>query len=135
MNIDTGDMDSIIITGKVSHGHKLGRTIGFPTANVSLGNEGRDILNGVYAAVVTLPDGIQYKAMAYIGTRPSVDGDNAERRAEVFLFDFDGDLYGQTIMIKILQYIRSEARFDSVQQLKKAILNDQEAIKAYFEEL
>ena len=84
------------VAGEVVHGHHLGRTIGFPTANVAPPPGVAPLADGIYAAWARLPgDETPRPAVAYIGSRPTVNG--GERMVETHLLDFDGDLYGQTI--------------------------------------
>ena len=118
------------VTSKVVKGNEIGRTIGFPTANLELAKEymlfGR---GGVFAALVEY-EGRTYKAMANIGHRPTI-GDRAEgdMLIEVNLFDFDGDLYGKEITVRFLDRIRDEIKFGSLQELKAQLEQDRE--KAY----
>ncbi len=114
-------------SGKVVEGNKLGRTIGFPTANIVLDNEEKLIpLNGVYAVQVIVNQLI-YNGMMNIGFRPTVDG--KKRTIEVNIFDFDKDIYGETIVVKLLHYIRSEVKFNGVDALKEQLNKDRIAIK------
>lgn len=121
---------SYSVTSKVVKGNEIGRTIGFPTANLELAKEymlfGR---GGVFAALVEY-EGRTYKAMANIGHRPTI-GDRAEgdMLIEVNLFDFDGDLYGKVITVRFLDRIRDEIKFGSLQELKAQLEQDRE--KAY----
>jgi riboflavin kinase / FMN adenylyltransferase len=114
-------------SGKVVEGNKLGRTIGFPTANIVLDNEEKLIpLNGVYAVQVIVNQ-LVYNGMMNIGFRPTVDG--KKRTIEVNIFDFDKDIYGETIVVKLLHYIRSEVKFNGVDALKEQLNKDRIAIK------
>lgn len=104
------------ISGEVVHGHHLGRTIGFPTANVAPPPDLAPLADGIYAAWAWLPaDASPRPAIAYIGNRPTVNG--GERMVETHLLDFDGDLYGQTLTTDLLERIRPDARFDSLADL------------------
>jgi riboflavin kinase/FMN adenylyltransferase len=82
------------VEGVVEHGDKLGRTIGFPTANIPLGDYLRPLF-GIYATRTRLADGREVAGVSYVGPRPIVNG--TEERLEVHLFDFDEDIYGETI--------------------------------------
>lgn len=114
-------------SGKVVEGNKLGRTIGFPTANIVLDNEEKLIpLNGVYAVQVIVNQLI-YNGMMNIGFRPTVDG--KKRTIEVNIFDFDKDIYGETIVVKLLHYIRAEVKFNGVDALKEQLNNDRISVK------
>ena len=110
------------ILGTVQRGAQLGRTIGFPTANLSAHSE-QFPPNGVYAVDALLPDGTR-RGVANIGLRPTVEKDAVERRLEVHLFDFDGDLYGQDFEVIFRRFIRSEQRFDSLDALRAQIALD-----------
>lgn len=115
------------VSGKVIRGNEIGRTIGFPTANLELAKEYM-IFNrgGVFACLVDY-NGLPYKAMANIGHRPTI-GDRAEGDLliEVNLFDFDSNLYGQEIRVSFIDRIRDEYKFDSLQELKAQLEQDRE---------
>ena len=115
------------IKGVVVHGEHLGRTIGFPTANIELGDYVRPA-QGIYAARTRLPDGREVPGVAYIGRRPTVNG--VDERLEVNLFDFDEDLYGQILETDLTHFIRSDEKFDSLEALKAQIARDSEAARA-----
>jgi riboflavin kinase/FMN adenylyltransferase len=109
------------LSGTVSHGDKRGRTIGFPTANVPLGDYVRPGF-GVYAVRVLGLDGAVVEGVANIGNRPTVGGTQA--RAEVHLFDFEDDIYGRDIEIEIVEFIRPEQKFSGLDALKAQIAVD-----------
>jgi riboflavin kinase/FMN adenylyltransferase len=109
------------IEGIVGHGDKLGRTIGFPTANVMLGRYLRPAY-GVYAVRCRLSDGRVFNGAANIGIRPMFDP--PKELLEVHLFDFAGDLYGQKIAVELHHYLRPEARFDGLDALVEQIAAD-----------
>jgi riboflavin kinase/FMN adenylyltransferase len=117
------------IEGVVEQGDKRGRTIGFPTANVALGEHLRPRF-GVYA-VRTLIDGQGSKAwrngVANLGKRPTVG--KLQENFEVHLFDFDGDLYGQTLRVALIDFIRPEMKFAGLDQLKAQIAADGQAAR------
>ena len=102
------------IEGVVQHGDKLGRTIGYPTANVALGNYLRPAY-GIYAVRVRLDDGRVVDGAANLGIRPSFDP--PKELLEAYLFDFAEDLYGRTIEVALIEYLRAEAKFDSLDAL------------------
>ena len=116
------------IDGPVMRGFARGRTIGFPTANISL----RDYLKpafGVYAVRVAKAGLIEgtglthwYDAVANIGCRPTVGGEEAN--LEVFILDFDEDLYGTDLRVQLVEFLRPEMKFDSLDQLKSQIAHD-----------
>ncbi|MCI4652843.1 bifunctional riboflavin kinase/FAD synthetase [Sphingomonas aquatilis] len=103
-----------VIKGTVQHGDKLGRTIGYPTANLDMGKYLRPAY-GIYAVTARLPDGRQVQGAANLGIRPTFDP--PKELLEPYFFDFSGDLYGQTIEVALIDYIRPEAKFDSLDAL------------------
>lgn len=115
------------IEGVVVHGDHLGRTLGFPTANVALADYQRPA-EGIYAARTRLGDGREIAGVAYIGSRPTVNG--VDERLEVNLFDFDEDLYGQTIETDLIEFIRGDEKFDGLEALTAQIAADCEAARA-----
>ncbi|MEE2565948.1 bifunctional riboflavin kinase/FAD synthetase [Hyphobacterium marinum] len=117
-----------ILDGVVEEGDRRGRTIGFPTANVALGDFVRPA-HGVYAVSVRRPGDTQDMAgVANVGVRPTVDG--KQERLEVHLFDFAGDLYGQTLAVSFHDHLRGEKKFDGLDALKNQIARDCEAARA-----
>lgn len=113
--------------GQVVEGNKLGRTIGYPTANLHIFSEEKLIPgNGVYAVRVSMenrPGRLQ--GMMNIGLRPTVDG--KKKVIEVNIFDFDEDIYGQTLQVHIEQYLRGEVKFNGLDALKEQLLKDKAA--------
>lgn len=108
------------IEGMVVHGEQIGRALGFPTANMALGEFLRPRF-GVYAVRVTHV-GQQYKGVANIGVRPTVDG---EREClEVHIFDYTGDCYDHTLRVELVEFIRPEERFEGLEALKTQISKD-----------
>lgn len=117
--------------GKVVEGNKLGRTLGYPTANLQVGIEEKLVPgNGVYAVTVALPDGTQKNGMMNIGVRPTVDG--KKRMIEVNIFDFDKDIYGTTLRVYVKKYLRGEQKFDGLEALKQQLTIDKEQSLAFF---
>lgn len=114
--------EPFFIRGKVSHGQELGRTIDFPTANINLKRRVAPVY-GVYAVKVSLPDGSLWNGMANIGTRPTVNG--LEPRLEVYILDFNGELYHQEIKVSFIKKMRVEKKFSSLVQLKEQITLDE----------
>lgn len=111
---------SFSIAGKVLHGEKKGRTIGFPTANLLL-KRCKIPVNGVFAVQVEV-SGRQFSGVANIGTRPTVNGSRS--LLEVHIFDFSEDLYGQFISVALMHKIRNEIRFESFELLHQQIMQD-----------
>lgn len=109
------------IEGEVVHGDKRGRTIGVPTANVPLGDYMRPAF-GIYAVRARLPDGRRFDGVASLGVRPMFRTE--EPLLEVWLFDFSGDLYGQTIETELVAFLRPELSFDDLDALKAQIDRD-----------
>ena len=106
------------IEGIVQHGKKLGRTIGYPTANVDMGNYFRPAY-GVYAVIACLANGQILHGVANLGIRPTFNP--PKELLEPHFFDFKGDLYGQAIRIALIDYLRPEARFSSTELLIKQV--------------
>lgn len=120
-------------SGKVVKGKQLGRTIGFPTANIQIDEEYKLIpKNGVYIVKSTISDKT-YFGMMNIGTRPTVDGKNLT--IEVYFFDFKKEIYDTSITVSILDRIRDEQKFDSFDDLKKQIEKDKETSISYIKSL
>lgn len=110
------------IKGKVVEGQKLGRTIGFRTANLIYPKELIDLPFGVYAAKVKVGDE-NYKGITNFGVRPTVS-DSTSRSLETHILNFDKDIYGEEIEVSFLKMIRQEKKFSSLQELKKQIAID-----------
>jgi riboflavin kinase/FMN adenylyltransferase len=129
----TGDLDEACIllnrpysmSGKVVHGAKLGRQLGFPTANVHMRHE-RPALTGVYAVKL---DGLN--AVANLGVRPTLGG-MPKLMLEVHVLDFNADLYGKHVHVDFLHKIRDEAKFDGFDALKAQITLDVETARSFF---
>lgn len=118
------------VTGLVIRGNEIGRTIGFPTANLDIPNEFMMINNpGVYACRTEI-NGKRYDAMANTGTRPTI-GDRADGDfiIEVNVFDFEGDLYGKTLKVWFIERIRDEVKFNGLEALKNQLHQDREKAK------
>ncbi|QYK00604.1 bifunctional riboflavin kinase/FAD synthetase [Shewanella psychrotolerans] len=109
------------LCGKVAHGEKIGRTIGFPTANIALKRKVSPV-RGVFAVRLYWDGSDIYDGVANVGFRPTVNGQNCQ--LEVHLFDFDGDLYGKTVEVELVAKIRDEQPFKSLDALKQQIKND-----------
>ncbi len=109
------------IEGEVLQGRQLGRQLGFPTANVALGDYVRPRL-GIYATRTHLPDGRTIDGVSSIGMNPTVGA--VEPRLEVYLFDFDADLYGQIVETELIAYLRPERKFDTVELMVQQIHAD-----------
>lgn len=121
------------VAGDVIHGRKIGRTIGFPTANVSVDASAGKMLPaaGAYVASVSV-FGNSYPAMVNIGSNPTVNDDGSLKFIEVHLLDFQGDLYGEKIRVDIIRRIRGEHKFPSLNALCDQLKSDVEQVRAYF---
>lgn len=115
----------VVVEGVVIGGNRLGRRLGFPTANIDM-SQYPDIENGVYCSKVVV-DGQAYVAMTNVGVRPSVDG--SRRLLETHLFGFEGLLYGLKLRVELYEKIRDEKKFSSVEELRKQIEQDSNKIK------
>lgn len=119
------------IIGRVFHGDKRGRQLGFPTANVLLKRRVSPI-SGVYVVKVNTIDN-RFYGVANIGSRPTVAG--VRQQLEVHIFNFNADLYGQTIEVVMLKKLRNEIKFSSIDELKKQITQDSEQAKSFVQSL
>ena len=115
------------IEGVVEEGQRLGRTLGFPTANVSLSDYAPPML-GVYATLTRLDDGRVIPGASNLGSNPTTG--EVPPRLEAWLFDFDEDLYGQTIETQLIAYLRPELRFESLEALTDQVMADGRAARA-----
>ncbi|QQL44739.1 bifunctional riboflavin kinase/FAD synthetase [Sulfuriroseicoccus oceanibius] len=118
------------VLGTVIQGRKLGRTLGFPTANLTVHSEQLPP-NGVWAVKATLR-GEVFNGVANLGVRPTVEGGAARKLLEVHLFDFEGDLYGAEMDVRFVKFLREETKFDSLEALTAQITADAEAARAVF---
>ncbi len=114
------ELEGIVVRGK-----QLGRTIGYPTANIQLGTDIKIIpRNGVYSVEVILGQNIIHKGMMNVGVRPTVS-DEMIRSIEVNIFDFSEDIYDQTIIVRLLSHVRDEQKFNSIDELKNQLQADE----------
>lgn len=116
------------VEGVVEPGAQLGRTLGYPTANLTMGKYLRPAY-GIYAVRGRLPDGRVLDGAANLGIRPTIAGDPVEL-LEPYFFDFDGDLYGQRIEVALIDFLRAEAKFDSLDALKVQMALDCDRARA-----
>lgn len=118
------------IYGRVIKGDKIGRTIGFPTANIFVEETYKLIpSDGIYAVTVELNNQV-FKGMAYIGQRPTING--MTRNIEVNIFDFNQEIYGQDIKMTFLEFLRHDVKFTGLEALKVQLQKDKEATLEYF---
>ena len=118
------------IHGKIAHGDKRGRTIGFPTANIILPHDNIPVW-GVSAVLMHFPGSDPQPGVANVGVRPTVGGNRV--LLETHLFDFSEDIYGERVRVEFKTKIRPEQRFDSFDALKAQIAMDAAAARAWFE--
>lgn len=120
------------LNGRVIRGSRLGRELGFPTANIDIESEIKLLpANGVYAVEVILNNEMTHHGMMNIGTRPTI-GDNDKLSIEINLFDFDDEIYDQYLTVRLLSRVRPEHRFSSLEELKAQIIQDEKSIRNYF---
>ncbi len=115
------------VRGEVRHGQKRGRTLGYPTANLRLPDACR-LRHGIYAVRASLGGGIVHDGVASFGRRPTFD--NGAPLLEAFLFDFAGDLYGRTLDVELVAWVRGEERFDSAEALIERMHRDSREARA-----
>ena len=135
--IAVGDMETAekllgypyTVKGVVGYGRQLGRTIGIPTTNIIPVKDKLLPPNGVYVSKVHI-EGETHMGVTNIGVKPTV-GDENEKGAETFIFDFDKDVYGKNITIELHKFIRPEMRFDSIGDLKEQMEKDIEFVRKY----
>lgn len=136
--IEAGDVETAakflghphFLSGQVVQGRQLGRTIGIPTANLLLPPGVVVPRLGVYACTCVV-DGKKYMAVTNIGSRPTVEGHQV--RAESWLLDFEGDLYGKELTLEFYKFLRPERKFPSLEELRAEILKNGEETRKYFE--
>jgi riboflavin kinase / FMN adenylyltransferase len=112
----------------VSRGKQLGRTLGYPTANMTL-PPANGLKHGIYAVRLRRADGSLHDGVASFGRRPTVDSDGAPL-LETYVFDFDGDLYGETCAVSLFGFLRSEVKFDGLDALVAQMRQDEAEARA-----
>lgn len=118
------------ISGLVMHGDQIGRTIGYPTANINIPESYKLIpSDGIYAVSLIIRNN-PYKGMLYIGNRPTVNG--LHKVIEVNIFDFNENIYDEKIQISFHTYIRGDKKLNGLEELKKALAEDEVACRAFF---
>ncbi len=139
--IVSGEVDQIFkllgrnfeVEGKVVHGDKRGRTIGFPTANIKLVDRYMIPKLGVYAVTLKVK-GKTFEGVCNIGYRPTFKDGEELPSIEVYLFDFNDEIYRESVSLSFLQYLRSEKKFGSIDELVQQIHADKIAAEKFFEE-
>ena len=141
--LETGDIQKAshylgypyLLKGKVVEGRRLGREIGFPTANILPDDQHKLIpTDGVYAVLVNVGD-MQYKGMLNVGTRPTVNTNVDHRSIEVHILDFSADIYQSDISVSFVERIRNEVKFGSLDQLKEQLVLDKTRTLSIFANL
>ncbi len=117
------------LSGRIAHGQKLGRQLGYPTINIKMGDKTL-IVKGIFAVRVKGIDNRVLEGVASIGTRPTVAG--VDTILEVYILDFDQDVYGYSVEVEFLHKLRDEQKFDSLEELTVHIGRDTENAIAYF---
>ena len=118
------------LTGTVEHGQQLGRTIGYPTANLVVAEPLKLVpARGIYAVWATTAAGTRHQAMLSIGVRPTI-GAGLAQTIEVNLLDFSGDLYGQELTLEFVAWLRAEEKYDGLAALTAQLARDAEATRA-----
>jgi riboflavin kinase/FMN adenylyltransferase len=117
------------VSGKVVHGKKIGRTIGYPTANIEVENLKLLPKKGAYITDVFLNGG-QYKGMLSIGTNPTVGG--TEKTVEVYILDFDEDIYGKEITVAFREFLHDEIKFESLEKLIEKLDDDKKRTEDFY---
>ena len=138
--IRQGDMEAAaqmlghrhFLSGEVLHGKELGRRLGFPTANLALPEGLIAPAYGVYATLVTLPDGTVHPAVTNVGVRPTVH-DQLGRLVEAWILDCTAELYGETIRVEFFTRLRGEKKFDSLEALREEVLRNADETRAFFQ--
>ena len=138
--IRQGDMEAAaqmlghrhFLSGEVLHGKELGRRLGFPTANLALPEGLIAPAYGVYATLVTLPDGSAHPAVTNVGVRPTVH-DQLGRLVEAWILDCTAELYGETIRVEFFTRLRGEKKFDSLEALREEVLRNADETRIYFQ--
>jgi riboflavin kinase/FMN adenylyltransferase len=118
------------ISGHIVHGDRIGRELGYPTANVQMHHDNPP-LTGIYAVKLAGGFATPLPGVASLGVRPTIKN-NGKPTLEVHLFDFDRDIYGQHVQVQFLKKIREEIKFPDIEALKRAMAADEKAAREYF---
>jgi riboflavin kinase/FMN adenylyltransferase len=124
---------ALSFTATVQSGKRLGRTIGFPTANQTLPRGLNQLRFGVYATRCSFSDGEKYIGVSNVGVRPSIgEGDDHRVNCETYLIDFSGEVYGREMTVEFCAFLREEMKFSSLDELKSAIEKDKNKTVEFF---
>ncbi|HAM79437.1 bifunctional riboflavin kinase/FAD synthetase [Ornithinibacillus bavariensis] len=140
--LDSGDIEqanvllgrALSISGKVIHGDQRGRELGYPTANINYNEEAHLPKPGIYAVCFHV-DGQVYGGMASLGTNPTFTEGRLDLSLEVYIFDFNQDIYGKDVVVEWYKFIRNEEKFDSVEALIERMQEDEKEIRKVLAEL
>lgn len=119
------------VSGKVIHGKKIGRAIGYPTANIEIENLKLLPKNGAYIVEVFVKNR-QYKGMLSIGTNPTIDENGRTVHTEVYILDFDEDIYGEAITVKFRDFLHNEIQFENLEKLIEKLDEDKKRTEEFF---
>ena len=121
-----------LLKGKVVEGRRLGRELGFPTANILPDDLHKLVPNdGVYAVYIHV-DGVRYEGMLNVGTRPTVNSNVDHRSIETHIFDFSSHIYDQPISVSFVERIRDEVKFDNIEKLIEQLVKDKTSAMRIF---
>jgi riboflavin kinase / FMN adenylyltransferase len=124
--------ESFELNGVVVHGDSIGHQLGYPTANLEVESELKLIpSDGVYIVEVELGEGEIYNGIMNIGVRPTISSEPV-RKVEIHLLDYNGDLYGKYLSVKVLDFIRGELKFEDLESLKTQIREDETIARGFF---
>jgi riboflavin kinase/FMN adenylyltransferase len=123
----------VTVRGVVEPGDQRGRTLGFPTANIALPGHAGAVEDGVWAGWVERADGTRLTAAVSIGRRPTYYGSDGLRLLEAHVLDFDGDLYGEVLIVYLGRRLRAQRAFDSGDALTAALAEDVAATRTWSE--
>ena len=118
----------LVLTGKIVHGKGLGKTVGMPTANLCVPDEALPEV-GVYATRVRIDERV-FDSITNIGRRPSVDHEK-HITVETYIFDFDENIYGETLELEVIQFLRPVKKFQSLVEVHEQVKKDIEEAKKY----
>ena len=132
--VTTGDLHTLnslltepyFMIGEVIHARRVGTKLGFPTANIRISDDKLPLSNGVYATILQVGN-TKYASMTNVGSKPTFDIESFS--IEAFILDFDGDLYGQTVKLSFISYLRDIKKFSSSDELKNQLAYDEACVR------
>jgi len=126
-----GSTDLITVRGVVEPGDQRGRELGFPTANIAMPDEVGEVGDGVWAGWIERADGTRLTAAVSIGRRATYYGTDGHRLLEAHVLDFQGDLYGETLTVRLGRHLRDQRAFESSEALIAALVDDVAATRSW----